>query len=120
MFSTANTESEIILKGFIDVSEGIIYPYPRQGENYEIFAQKYRERFSKEPLTPNGATTYDAVNTVIRMLKNNPENTEEMIDFMLETEFDGASNRISFDEFGIIKSKDFIVKTIRNGEFVPL
>jgi hypothetical protein len=37
---------------------------------------------------------------------------------LLETDFDGVSNHIQFDQYGLIQNKDYVIKTVQDGGFV--
>jgi len=125
LLGTPTTQSPQTLEVGKEAIEGIIYPYPgfglRGSEAEQKYIKEYRERYDKEP-EAIGAKVYDALKIltfVITKCNNNlnsncfKEELEKICDFQ------GASNNICFDEYGDLKEETYILKTIKNGQFVP-
>ena len=119
VFSTTSSQSFELINNYPQYAEGLIYAYPAKIPKEEDFLAKYKSRFGKEPQSPNAGNAYDAATAVILALQKNPQDVDEMINNLLAVDFDGASNRIRFNQFGQIVGKDFIMKTIIEGEFIP-
>ncbi len=117
VISTASTETETLLKNYGKEVEGIIYAFPVEAPKYEEFSAKFETRYGEKPGSPSASTAYDAAKLLIMALQNG-KTPEEISAFLHKMQaFEGASNKITFDEQGIIASKEYKVKTVRNGQF---
>jgi ABC-type branched-subunit amino acid transport system substrate-binding protein len=109
-------EDAAAVEKYGSVMNGIIYPMPIDSPGYEFFAQKYEMKYGVLPESPSAATAYDAANLLFDAL----ESGQDVATYLHEVEYDGASNKIVFDEFGVIAEKEYVVKQITNEEFVFL
>jgi len=83
-------------------------------------AAKYADDFSAY-----GAYAYDAANTIIKALEKvlegkdelNAEVRAEIVEAVQETSFDGATGKVSFDEFGDTTTKVLTVYKVTNQEW---
>lgn len=57
---------------------------------------------------------------MIKALRRQPGSTKDLISALLQTDFEGASGRIQFDEHGKLRNMNFSIKTIQNGTYVGL
>ncbi|KKS39727.1 hypothetical protein A3E04_01890 [Candidatus Kuenenbacteria bacterium RIFCSPHIGHO2_12_FULL_42_14] len=122
LFATSVTEGKELLEIAGEQAEGLVYPYPFDAES-ENFAQKsFQERYQKiygsksEMLAANGYDTlsllsycFEKVGTEVEKVKNCLYGVKD---------YQGASGVLSFDKNGDVV-KEFILKTIKNGQFVP-
>ncbi len=121
IFSTSNTENNPLLENFGEFIEGMMYTWPSEGPESEIFVQKFEAKYERKPSSPSATNAYDAARLVLEAYKSGAKNSDDVIKFLKKVEnFRGASNTISFDEFGAVKEKLYILKTIRNGRFEKL
>jgi branched-chain amino acid transport system substrate-binding protein len=117
-FSTQSTQTVNLLKNTGQAAEGVIFAYPKETSLFADFKRRYEKRFNEELLIASTASAYDATNAVIAALKRRPRDTNQLISFLLETDFDGVSNHIQFDQYGLIQNKDYVIKTVQDGGFV--
>lgn len=115
--STASTETETLLKNYGKEVEGIIYAFPMEAPKYQEFSAKFQARFGELPGSPSAATAYDAAKLLIAALQNGKTPEEISAHLHKIQAYEGASNKITFDAQGIIASKEYKVKTVRNGQF---
>jgi branched-chain amino acid transport system substrate-binding protein len=120
IYSTSNTDSNVLLNEYGSYMEGIIYPFPSPIENYEDFVNKFESKFGIKPSNPISANAYDTINLLVMAFENGAENSDEIIDFLKSVkDYQGASNVITFNEFGGIEYKEYYLKTIKQGKFIP-
>lgn len=121
LFSTSNTENALLLENFGEFVEGMVYTWPAEGPENDAFVQKFGAKYGKKPSSPSAANAYDAARLIIEAYKNGAKNSDEVIEFLKGVkDFKGASNTVSFDEFGGVREKLYILKTIQNGQFIKL
>ncbi len=120
VFATVSTESLELLNNFPEFAEGIIYPYPKKTAKNDELIVRYETRFGKKPQSPNVPYAYDAANAAILALQKEPNDVEQLISGLMQTDFEGVSGRIKFEEFGDISEREYVIKTFRNGAFVEL
>lgn len=121
IYSTASTEDENLLSNYKTVLEGVIYPRPIEGPKQEQFTKSYKEKFGKPPTSPSAPMAYDALYLLKLAIESGAESPEEAYDFFLQLkDYEGVSNTINFNEYGMIESKDYFLKTIKDGKFVKI
>lgn len=116
--SDSTEDSELIhLAG--DLANGIVYLLPKEARN-QTFIDSFVEAYGTEPAL-SADEAYDAVMLLAKALKACPDENVECIreDIINTRSYPGASGTFAFNEKGEIE-KDFVVKTIRNGEFVEV
>jgi branched-chain amino acid transport system substrate-binding protein len=119
VISTASTENYALLDGFGFWVEGILYAYPVSAPGERAFTQRYVEEYGVLPESPSAASAYDAANLLIAALRSEAKTPTEIAAYLHDVKaYPGASNLITFDQDGIISSKDYRVKTVRDGVFV--
>jgi branched-chain amino acid transport system substrate-binding protein len=114
-FSQYATQNNPIIKSYGDVIEGIFFPYPK--EDFDAgFEKKYRDKYNEIP-NMFAANAYDALYILKEAIENVGEDTDKVKEYLLSLEYNGASEKISFDQFGDVK-KEIVIKSVKNGEFV--
>jgi len=117
LYSSSGTEIPALLEAYPEI-EGTVYGHIDKGQRENEFTTRYMERFDSFP-SPSSAYAYDSANLVIESLKSGKQNPEEISEYLMNLkDYPGISNTISFDDSGRITSKLFVVKTVKNGEFV--
>ncbi len=102
-------------------AEGLLYPYSydSQSDEEEVrsFYRKYLERYGKSPDTV-AANAYDIAYLLSDCFEKNGDDVEKTKRCLYGTkDYRGAGGKFTFDENGDA-IKQFIVKTIENGQFV--
>lgn len=104
-----------------ETAEGLIFPFASTPDNieYRQFIEDYKERYDEKP-PAYCAETFDALILAVRAIKGSDGSREDIKDklYQVGQNYMGASGEINFDESGDT-SKPFIIKTIKNGQFVP-
>ncbi len=75
-----------------------------------------------QPTGPAAPNAYDAAKVIIEALKLGAQSAEEIKEVLKSTEFPSiVFGKLKFDKKGFVslESADIIIKTIKNGEFVP-
>ncbi|MBU4285132.1 ABC transporter substrate-binding protein [Patescibacteria group bacterium] len=118
LYSSSGTEIPDLVQAYPEV-EGTIYGYISIGLKEIKFAEDYMKMFNSIP-SPSSAYAYDSAQLIIKALKAGKQTPEEISDYLRSIkDFPGISNTISFDDNGRIIAKEFIIKTVKNGQFVP-
>ncbi|MCC6952560.1 MAG: ABC transporter substrate-binding protein [Deltaproteobacteria bacterium] len=116
--------------GFTDADrkllEGIVYAYPELAAPEDParidFERKYQAEYGATE-RPNSNTyfVYDGINIFRKALEYCAEKSPKCVRdyFLTKGPFRGASGDFSYTESGFVNRR-FVVKTIRNGAFVPL
>ena len=121
-----STDATVEGKELIDVggiaTEGLFFPFsetPANKENQD-FINTYKNRFGKEPPTYGCYESYDAAMLLFKALMKGNKTAEDIRDnlYKVGQNYYGASGVITFDENGDVK-KPMLIKTIKNGQFVP-
>ncbi len=92
---------------------------PAGGPRFSEFENLYQNRYQKEPpfLADFG---YDALMVVAEAVKSGYSDSAGIKNFLYRLrDYQGASNRISFDQNGDLINPALAFKTIKNGKFVP-
>ena len=109
----SRAESDILLNNFGNYSQGIIYSTQKKPAEFEEFRKKYIEKFKKEPAAISAATSYDITKLVLMAIKNGANNSDDIRSYLLNTkDYQGFSNKISFNEQGIMTSQDYEIRKI--------
>ncbi|PIN75103.1 hypothetical protein COV18_05105 [Candidatus Woesearchaeota archaeon CG10_big_fil_rev_8_21_14_0_10_37_12] len=117
IYSTDGTENVELLTAFPEI-EGTIYPYRTKGPREDEFISNYRAKFNKDP-SPASAYAYDAVMLLVGTLKEGKQSPDEIADYLRSIKNHiGASNRITFDEFGRVAEKPYEMKIVENNSFI--
>ncbi|RLC75389.1 MAG: hypothetical protein DRI61_14995 [Chloroflexi bacterium] len=116
------SENADLLREYGDIIEGLTYPYPYNVESknpgVQEFVKAYQHRYNELP-DITAANSYDALKVLARGLEECGENTKCVKGFLLSLkDYQGASGIFSFDKNGDVV-KPIIIKTIKNGQFVP-
>ena len=120
LVSTSSTENNNLLLEYGSVIEGILYAFPVDTPEYATFEHKYQEKYGTLPESPSAATAYDAANLLFDALAQG-ESKEEVASYLHAVkDYPGASNSITFDTSGIVSSKEYIMKTVKDGTFVAV
>jgi branched-chain amino acid transport system substrate-binding protein len=90
------------------------------------FVKDYKAAGFNESYGPYGSYSYDAANAIIKALKKALEENktgqelrDEVTKEVGESDFDGVTGHISFDEFGDTNLKVLTVNQVKGGKVVP-
>lgn len=101
-------------------AEGVVYVYPRQGDQSRAHVAKFYQDYKKRFGEPPGAlsdTGYDALKLVVAAMENSGTTGPAIRDGLLTIKnYAGVSGDTSFDSNGDIQ-KEFVLKTVRNRAF---
>jgi branched-chain amino acid transport system substrate-binding protein len=92
----------------------------------KAFVDAYKAAGYAEPSSAYGPMTFDATNVIVKALAGVVRNgtfddssRPRLIDAVQRTNLDGASGKVSFDEFGDTTNKVLTVSTVKDGDFAP-
>jgi len=95
-------------------------PDPEKLPSATAFLEKYRAKYGSE-LAPYAIYAYDAANILLTAIARSERlEGRAIIQALRQTQYDGASGHIEFDEKGDVKEAPYIVWTTRGGKFEPL
>ncbi len=120
-FASSVTEGRELIEVAGEAAEGLIYPYPFDAESsvksQQSFQSKYQDKYGQksEMLSANGYDTLMLLSHCFEKIGDDVEGVKSCI-YSVEN-YQGASGILSFDESGDV-SKPFILKTVKDGEFV--
>jgi len=122
VFMPPSAEGQPLLEAGGDAVEGAIYIYGFDSESKESstveFIKKYQKKYNEKP-SWHAAIAYDAVKIYALAIEDcNFDDSTCIKDNIYKINFSGAQGNLSFDEYGDAHTP-LILKTIRNGEFVP-
>jgi branched-chain amino acid transport system substrate-binding protein len=90
------------------------------------FVKDYNDAGFKESYGPYGSYSYDAANVIIQALKkaleenkSGQELRDEVTKEVGDTDYDGVTGHIGFDEFGDTNLKVLTVNQVKGGKVVP-
>jgi branched-chain amino acid transport system substrate-binding protein len=99
---------------------------PEKLESAKQFISDYQAAGYKEPYASYGPYSYDAANAIINALKTSLASASDAksaraatIDAMGKVSFDGASGKVSFDQYGDSTTKVLTVWKVDCGKWVP-
>ena len=121
IMSTASTQVDDLIELYRDfVEDRIYYTYPdTSNERYGEFVQKFEKKYGRTPVAASAPGAYDAARAVIATLDSGARTGTEIRDSLYELEIDGTIvETLSFNEKGQIKEAPFVIKTVRDGQFV--
>jgi len=100
---------------------------PQSLPSARSFLDQYAAAGYAEPESIYGALSYDSANTVIDALAKvvgrgdfTSSRRQELIGAVQQTNFDGATGHVSFDELGDTTNKVLTVYAVQGDEFVPV
>lgn len=112
----ARAESNVFLSQFGQYAKGIIYPASSEYKNMNDFREKYKARFGKEPGALSAATAYDMTTLVLQATKNGARSSDDIRQYLLSVkDYDGYSNKITFDKNRQVAEEKVILKRITGG-----
>ncbi len=104
-----------------EVLEGIIYAYPVDTPEHKNFRERFHKMFGEEPTDLSAAAAYDSASMVFDAMSQGANTPQEIAAYLQGLrEYQGASNTITFTPEGIVRQKEYRVKTIQNGTFVAI
>ena len=122
-FATRSTESEEVLSIAGAAAEAVIYTYSFNPLSTEPIIQNFTKRFQEQyNRLPDyiAAEAYDALKLVAKAANQCGADTNCMKENLLKTkDFLGACGILTFDENGDVYYP-YTLKTVKNGQFVPL
>jgi len=124
IFSTIGVEGKELLEIAGPAAEGIIYSAPffdvkSTDPIVKEFINRYKEKYKKDPTYVFAANGYDALEILNSAVKKCDTNTDCIKDQLYKIkDYPGASGMTTFDQNGDV-SKPIMIKTIKNGQFVP-
>ena len=97
-------------------------------ESAAEFVKAYEAANYADPYSAYGAYAYDAANVIIEAMAKvlegedelTPELREEIVAAVQDTELDGVTGEVSFDEFGDTTTKVLTVYKVTNGEWTAV
>lgn len=121
-FATSPVEGEELITVGEEAAEGLLYPYPYNDQSEVSSMKNYREKYVaayNEKPEMLSANIYDALNLLSFCFEKVGDDTDKVKDCLYPVkDYQGASGILSFDENGDVV-KEFGIKTVKNGEFVP-
>lgn len=116
-------EGEDLLEIGGEAAEDLLYIYPYDDASditsMKTYRKKYMAEYNEKPEMLS-ANIYDTLHILSLCFEKASDNVDGVKDCLYGVkDYKGASGILSFDENGDIV-KPFIMKTVKNGEFVPL
>lgn len=116
-------ENAALMAAYPNEIEGIVYPYPYDGEagsaRSQAFVKAYEERYGEAPDNA-AASSYDALWLLKEAIERGGEDTASAREALKAIkEYEGGSSTLSFDENGDVH-KEVFIKTVKEGEFVRI
>jgi len=99
----------------------ILYNTNRTDSTFEEFNDRFLEKYG-EISDPLSAQAYDGLLVLVYAMSQceNSLNTDYIKNKLYELEnFQGVIGSISFDQNGEVQERPIIVKTVKNGQFMP-
>lgn len=112
-------------KKIIGSFEGIYFAdpgYDMENQQYKDFVSAYENKFGSAPLIPfHSAATHDAILLLKQAIESVGDNPEKVHDWLVKNvkNWNGFMGTFSLDEKGN-SDLGFVIKVVRNGEFVPV
>ncbi len=101
-----------------DSLEGVIYTSSVRSEIGKKFFTDFEQEYGSEPNIFSDSA-YDAVNLIIEAIEAKGLEIDKIREYLENIkDYQGATGIISFDENRDVK-QDYIIKTVKNGQFVP-
>jgi len=116
LYSSSGTENLALLEAFPEI-EGTIYSYQAKSIKELSFSKRYEEKF-KVSAIPASAYAYDSVYLIAEALESGAKTPEDISKYLSSINYNGVSSKISFDENGRITNKEYVIKIVKEGEFV--
>lgn len=114
----SRAESSVLLETYGEVMNGVIYAGPKEYKNMKAFNEKYELHFGKKPSAISAATAYDVTTIVLNAIKSGAKTTDEIREYLInEKDYEGYSNLINFNSFGLVNAEETVVKQIENKEY---
>jgi branched-chain amino acid transport system substrate-binding protein len=118
IFSPEVMEDPDVIKIAKEAAEGVLFTRAKEIKNEE-FLNKYKSVYGKEPGAYD-AFYYDGVKIIGGALKRCNEDVDCIRNYLVNLkDYPGVSGKINFNENGDLVGAEFMIKTIKNGQFVP-
>lgn len=121
-FATSGAIGSELITTAGSAAEGLVFPYPYDAESDDsiqrVFREKYYLRYNAYP-EMLAANAYDALYILTWCIEEAHNVPDAVKDCIYQIAYNGAGGKFSFDENGDAV-KEFIIKTVKNGEFVKM
>ncbi|MEK7854959.1 MAG: ABC transporter substrate-binding protein [Acidobacteriota bacterium] len=115
----ASIEDMSLLANFGFAMEGLLYTYPELTGAVDEFSRKFKEEYGTDSIGASDANAYDATRATITALDERYTKDVELVDAVRYVNIPGtAVSRVLFDDAHQITEAKFVVKTVRDGEFI--
>ena len=120
LFLNKVAASKEFIESLGDLAEGIIFIEPKfDKEDNPTFWTKYEERYGEPPMIFS-VQAYDSFMIIAKIMHDKCGNDSICLkEELYKVSYQGAGGKISFDENGDVVEKEIVLKTIKNGKFVP-
>lgn len=123
MLSNVGVEDPKLLELGRNAVEGLTYTAPAvdlsaKDPVVQAFVTAYRGRFHKEPGFP-AAHGYDTAKIMSSLLRRFGSDPDRLREGLIGQEYTGVTGTMKFDLLGDV-SKPFMIKTVKNGQFVAI
>lgn len=122
-FASSATEDRVLIQTAGVKAEGLIYPYPFDNNSTSTKQVSYQDKYYnqyKEKSEMISANSYDALRILSDCFEKVGIDVEKVKNCLYDIKnYSGASGILTFDKNGDV-SKPFIIKTVKNSQFVKL
>jgi len=121
LLATASAQTPTLLQSFASEAEAkMFYSFPdSSSDSYQLFEQKFTQKFGAVPQGPSAGTAYDAARVVIYALEQGAKSGDEIKSVLDRIDIPGTVvDKISFTPNGQIEKAPFVIKTVKDGAFV--
>lgn len=118
VFSSSDIENPDVLNAFRGSLDGVIFASPVISQKAD-FINKFKNKYGVEPRGPSVGQAYDAINILLEALRKNGVNNLE--ETLLEVSVPGVTvDTVNFNEKHQVSGGKYIMKTVKNNQFVEL
>jgi len=113
-----NIEDPAAMAAGQNALEGVVYTAPTQSESRDKFVSSFYQTYNSKPNVFSDSA-YDSINLLIQAIKKNGLEVAKIKSFLKGIKnYSGATGILSYNSNKDVV-QDFILKTIKNGQFVP-
>lgn len=125
IFGFSGLQTEEFLSGAGENAEGVVYTALRfscnEAQAMKDYCEGYAGRFNGRVALQYGAHAYDIANILAAELsKKGSLTADEIVGIFEGKSYEGVNGRLAFDPEGNIVANDFVIRTVRDGQYVTI
>jgi branched-chain amino acid transport system substrate-binding protein len=122
VLANSAVEDQALLNNFSQYAENTVFFASPNIVREKEFLSKFEAKYQTKPVGPGAPNAYDAAIAIVTAYKSEARTADEIKTFLKTHTFPSMTfGQLQFDENGFVSSDvtKFVIKTVKNGQFIP-